>query len=230
MLRSHLLALAAATIAMLPGVALATSSDFLDSDDYSIGFDVGTQVLSTSLGVDAVDATVIYPGFAAGGDLPPIFFESTLHVELLKVGAESMISMGTPFTGTAGNDIWITDANDNLLLTADVLTASVTGGTFAIAPFAPVNSLTIGGFLRSQSDFVITGGSQADVFGGVGTHAHLAIVLNFANTRDFGSVFSSNFEIAGRAQINPIIVPEPGTFLLLTCGLTVLAWQRSKQH
>ena len=68
MLRSHLLALAAATIAMLPGVALATSSDFLDSDDYSIGFDVGTQVLSTSQGVDAVDVQLTING-ALGLDI-----------------------------------------------------------------------------------------------------------------------------------------------------------------
>jgi hypothetical protein len=75
---------------------------------------------------------------------------------------------------------------------------------------------------------VLTGGTQAANFGGIGALGSLSVLLNAPSVDwAFGSVFDQDFTAQMNVQFQFHTVPEPRTALLIGLSLAgLLGWQR----
>jgi hypothetical protein len=184
----------------------------IDASDPISQFTVGTGVYSTDDGTgDAV------------GEQPASVLQTEVHVEFDLETVESDFSIGTRFVGTADAtpDIWIWDGA-NTLLTADIVFVDVSN--VSVASDSITFGSTDGTFIKSQ--IILTGGTLANDFGGVGALGEILMLVENTTLGDLtfaslGSLFAGDFT----AQTNiamQFYAPEPNTLALLASGLVGL--------
>jgi hypothetical protein len=168
---------------------------------------------------------VVLPGSSLGSG-------NTLHLELqLDPSGETAFTFGTGFDPTwpsTSPELVILDALSTPLLTANLIDITVTGqslvpGTAGLAQ----TSVTLGA-VDLSTHLVLTGGTQAANFGGIGALGSLSVLLNAPSVDwTFGSVFDQDFTAQMNVQFQFHTVPEPRTALLIGLSLAgLLGWQR----
>jgi hypothetical protein len=138
------------------------------------------------------------------------------------------------FLGTSGTDFYILDPIDNttVLLAFELNFIEVTGATKAVAGVDPDGSILLGDptVTATSSKLVLTGGTLANLVGGIGTQARLEILMGTLTppilTRgNFSGYLNTDFlSGVGSAPVattvwNLTIVPEPSTAALLGFSL-----------
>jgi len=212
----------AALLLIVSGSARAVGIELITATDPSASFTLVTGVITSGTTGPAQDAVVL-----SGGSFPA---GSTLHVEM-ELSVDSGFTVGSVFVGTpdATPDLYILDAIGTPLITADLNSIDVTGLASGPAGSA-LTSVTLGSLDGASSDLVLTGGTLASSFGGVGAVAELSVLLNNP-TDEFG--FFSTFDVDWTAQMNVQLqfhtVPEPGTFTLLALPLGMAMLRRTRR-
>ena len=220
---SKLLGLAISLVALvLAQAASAVPFDLIRATDPTAEFTVGNGVItSLESGSEPADAVVL-SGTVLGTN-------ATLHLELQisLAGEVPLITFGTIFNGTddAIPDLYILDGATPLI-TADVLSVSVSG----LSASSP-QSVTLGNIPLSEAHIVLTGGTMANSFGGVGATGSISVLLNnpTPETFGFGAVFEENWTAQMNVQVQ-FHTPEPGTGLLVALPLAGMAWWRRRTH
>jgi len=148
------------------------------------------------------------------------------------------------FLGTSGADFTILDPIDNMtvLLAFELNFIEVTGATKALAGVDPDGSILLGDptATATSSKLVLTGGTLANLVGGVGTQARLEILMGTLTPpilarADFTGYLNANFssgvgsDPVATTVWNLTIIPEPSTAVLLGFSLLgVLAAARRR--
>jgi len=191
----------------------AVSIPQIDASDPISQFTAGTGVYTTADGTgDAV------------GEQPSSVLQTDVHVEFELETVESTFTLGTRFVGTADAtpDIWIWDPiNLVTLLTADIVFVDVSN--VSVASDSITFGSTDGTFAKSK--VILTGGTLANDFGGVGAEGEISMLAESTSLGDLtfaslGSIFSGDF--TGQTNISIQFVPEPSTSAALAAGLGLI--------
>jgi len=167
---------------------------------------------------------VVLPGTSLGSG-------NTLYLELMLAPAgETAFTFGTGFVATpplSSPELIIRDALYTPLLMADLIGTAVTG--MAPGPAGQTTtSVTLGDVSLLSQHLVLTGGTLAGDFGGVGAIGVISVLLNRPSVDfAFGSFFDQDFTAQMNVQLQ-FTTPEPGTGLLVALPLAGLAWWRRR--
>lgn len=229
-MRSLLLRLtfAAAILVMASQPAAAALFELITATDPVAEFTMGSGVItSLDSGGGGTEATVL-PGSSLGSG-------NTMHLELQLDGTgEQSFTFGTGFEGTwplSSPELIILDGVGTPLLTADLTTITVTGQSLVPGTAGSVStSVTLGVLDLVQTHLVLTGGTEAANFGGIGALGQMSVLINSPSVDwDFGSVFDEDFTAQMNVQLQFFVAPEPGTGLLVGLSLLGLALRERRR-
>jgi len=226
-----LLALAASSPAAAAPIALG-GVDARSEYTYNAGTDVGVYTFADTLTGEAGTVTTADLGGFIGGRI-------TLELLLDTTGFDPTTDnmLDAQFIGTGGNEIVIWDATQTTtLLSFDVDFVDTVQFGIANGSSITIGENTVGG-VDVTSRLTVTGGTRAGDVGGIGSPAALKLTLNrpqpavtLANFQGYWGTslitVGNGYAPLSASNWDLLIIPEPGTLLLVGLGVAALAGVR----